>query len=64
MPSLFADPVGGLEAPGVRAGSAWGYGIGIDIAGQILEAVLGEGLDTIWQRLFELWADPNQLQPR
>ena len=55
MPSLFADPVGGLEAPLVfEPGSAWGYGIGIDIAGQILEAVLGEGLDTILaKQLFE-----------
>ena len=55
VPSLFADPVGGLEAPLVfEPGSAWGYGIGIDIAGQILETVLGEGLDAILaKQLFE-----------
>ena len=55
VPSLFTDPVGGLEAPLVfEPGSAWGYGIGIDIAGQILEAALGKTLDTILaEQIFE-----------
>ena len=48
VPSLFADPIGGLQAPLVfEPGEAWGYGIGIDIAGQILETALGKKLDAI-----------------
>lgn len=48
VPSLFADPIGGLQAPLVfEPGDAWGYGIGIDIAGQILETALGKKLDAI-----------------
>tara|TARA_B100001971_G_scaffold146353_1_gene135423 strand:- start:458 stop:1624 length:1167 start_codon:yes stop_codon:yes gene_type:complete len=44
--SLFVEGGTGLLAPlGFTPGSRWEYGIGIDIAGQVIEAVSGEALD-------------------
>jgi Beta-lactamase class C and other penicillin binding proteins len=46
--SVFADPIGGFQAPWVfEPGEAWSYGIGIDIAGQILETASGKKLGAI-----------------